>query len=700
MSKFAEFDFIGNLNDQFSAVSSKAKKARKKLSFKSAKKQKAQREIRVEQQQEEDQDVLTLKSVSSKRTKKVLEKSVQKSVEPLFPLEFLLPFDDEGNVVPFPFYEQGVLLPFDQHNNLGNGFDSFSSLHFKQNSSSTISSVARSKRKALNQSPEFSDEDVSSEQLTSSFLSQRSDDSLSPSINSQQSQIRKIGFQKALAESLHVQLPRHFLVDITEKDLLVVGRPHTHGSSKLHCHVIPFAFVKHMIKGLIQDSVDVKELVEKLSALVVMAAKSQKGFAIKSSDLELEEYRVIKPKMSQHSDRVIKGEGEGVFLASPGKQDRIFSTPSKMQKAAQEFSKYNLEFIASALRDIKSMILDHNTNVLFSEILSRYVFDLLNSGENVVFAKEGNTLRYEIRLYDDEEDALRGGDDYKVVSPRELKALVVPHSEASEEVYSRVRIVDAEGPHVKTGCLAIDQLNKILLDSSNLGYIANYNYNYNLKLILANYQEDLEVYNNQIDATRRIEDQVANHLAKILYCCLDLKAFEDVVFVASRKGYEVMVGAKGTRKVKYAFKIGEDYRDEEMNRATCREEFLRTPSKSREILPSKLAELFLIGTATFSSYFKLHEEFKVLCLSKLIEIAFKDYGIIEAEQMIFANQTKEALDSFNIDLLPNYISSPQLRLMGEEVGLREYLNGFSSDSSPSPTLGSQDSVGYYSSEEL
>lgn len=699
MSKFAEFDFVGNVNDQFSAVSSKAKKARKKLSFKSAKKQQAQREIRVEQQQEEDRDVLTLKSISSKRLKKLPEKSVQKSVEPLFPLEFLLPFDDEGNVVPFPFYEQGVLLPFDQHNPWGNGSDHLSSLHLKQNSSLSIPSASPIKRKALTQSPESSDEDAISEQLTSSFLSQRSDDSLGLSVVSQP-QIRKVGFQKALAESLHVQLPRHFLVDISEKDLLVVGRPHTHGSAKLHCHIIPFAFVKHMIKGLIQDSVDVKELVEKLSALVVMAAKSQKGFAIKSSDLEREEYSAIKPKMSQHSDRVIKGEGEGVFLASPGKQDRIFSTPSKMQKAAQEFSKYNLEFIASALRDIKSMILDHNTNVLFSEILSRYVFDLLNSGENVVFAKEGNTLRYEIRLYDDEEDALRGGDDYKVVSPRELKALVVPHSEASEEVYSRVRIVDAEGPHVKTGCLAIDQLNKILLDSSNLGYIANYNYNYNLKLILANYQEDLEVYNNQIDTTRRIEDQVANHLAKILYCCLDLKAFEDVVFVASRKGYEVMVGAKGTRKVKYAFKVGEEYRNEEMDRATCREEFLRTPSKSKEILPSKLAELFLIGTATFSSYFKLHEEFKVLCLSKLIEIAFKDYGIIEAEQTVFANQTKEALDSFNIDLLPNYIGSPQLRLMGEEVGLREYLNGFSSDSSPSPTLGSQDSVGYYSSEEL
>lgn len=698
MSKFAEFDFVGNLDDQFSAVSSTSKKAKKKLSFKSAKKQQAQQEIRVEQQQEEDRDVLTLKSVSSKRTKNVLEKSVQKSVEPLFPLDLLLPFDDEGNVVPFPFYEQGVLLPFDQDNPLGNGSDNFS--HLKQSSSLTISSVTRGKRKSLTQSPESSDEDASSEQLTSSFLSQRSEDSLGRSIVSQP-QIRKVGFQKALAESLHVQLPRHFLVDISEKDLLVVGRPHTHGSAKLHCHIIPFAFVKHMIKGLIQESVDVKELVEKLSALVVMAAKSQKGFAIKSSDLEREEYSAIKPKMSQHSDRVIKEEGEGVFLASPGKQDKIFSTPSKMQKAAQEFSKYNLEFIASALRDIKSMILDHNTSVLFSEILSRYVFDLLNSGENVVFAKEGNTLRYEIRLYDDEDDAVRGGDDYKVVSSMELKALVMPHSEASEEIYSRVRIVDAEGPHVKTGCLAIDQLNKILLDSSNLGYIANYNYNYNLKLILANYQEDLGSYNASIDATGRIDDQIANHLAKILYCCLDLKALENIVFVPLRKGSEVMVGAKGARKAKYGFKAGEDYRDEEMNRATCREEFLRTPSKSKEILPSKLAELFLIGTATFSSYFKLHEEFKVLCLSKLIEIAFKDYGIIEAEQqMAFANQTKEALDSFSIDLLPNHIGSPQLRLMGEEVGLREYLNGFSSDSSPSPALESQDSGGYYSSDEF
>ncbi len=688
MSKFVEFDFE-SVDDQFSAVSSTAKKARKKLSFKSTKKQKTQSEIRVEQQQEDDRDVLTLRSISNKRSKKVLEKPVQKSVEPLFPLEFLLPFDDEGNVVPFPFYEQGVLLPPEQLNVSGSYLGKSSALG-AYNFMRTSGVAVPTKRKSLTLSPESysSDEDDNSEQLTPFSLSQRSDDSLPLSVVSQP-QIRKVGFQKALAGSLHVQLPKHFLVDISEKDLLVVGRPKTHGSSKLHCHIIPFAFVKHMIKGVIQESVDVKELVEKLSALVMMAAKSQKGFAIKLSDLEREEYSAIKPKMSQHSDRVIKGEGEGIFLASPGKQDKIFSTPSKMQKAAQDFSKYNLEFIASALRDISSVILDHNTNVLFSEILSRYVFDLLNSGENVVFAKEGNTLRYEIRLYSDEEAASRGNANYRVLSSRELETLC---DEVGEEIYNKLRIVDAEGPHVKTGCLAIDQLNKILLDSSNLQYVEDYNNYYNLKLILANYRGDLEVYNDQINASGRIDNQIATHLAKTLYCCLDLKALENVVFVPSRKkGHEVMVGAKGTRKVKYAFKSGEDYRDEEMERATCGEEFLRTPLKSKEILPSKLAELFLIGTTTFSSYFKTHEEFKALCLSKLIEIAFKDYGIIEAEQMMFINQTKEALDSFSIDLLPHHIGSPQLRLMGEEIGLREYLNGFSSDSSPSPSLGGQDS---------
>lgn len=697
MSKFAKFGFARSFDDQFSAadeqfsvVSSKSKKTRKKLSFKSEIKTNAKSKPQFEQHQEEDLELLT-RGISNKRARKTLEKPIQKSLEPL-PLDVLLPFDDEGNMLPSPFYAQDVLLPFDQPNLWGNG-----SSHLSQKSGFTTPFAAPIKRKALTQSlgssEGSSDEDASSEQSTSSFLSQRSDDSVTS-----QPQVRKVGFQKALAESLHAQLPKHFLVDITERDLLVVGRPKTHGSNKLHCHIIPFAFVKHMIKGLIQESVDVQDLVEKLSALVVMAAKSQKGFAIKSSDLEREEYSVIKPRMSQYSDRVIKGEREGVFLASPGKKNKIFSTPSKMQKAAQEFSKYNLEFIASALKDIKSMIQDHNTNVLFSEILSRYVFNLLNSGENIVFAKEGNTLRYEIRLYDNEDNALRGNAGYEVVSPRELEALIISRGEASEEVYSRVRIVDAEGSRIKTGCTAIDQLNKILLGRAKLQYIEDYNDYYNLKLILANYQEDLGVYNASIDAAGKIDDQIANHLAKILYCCLDLKALEDVVFVASKKGYEVIIGAKGSRKVKYAFKVGGDYRDEEMDRATCKEEFLRTPSKSKEILPSKLAELFLIGTAPFSSYFKEHEEFKALCLSKLIEIAFKDYGIIEEEQMAFAKQTKEALDSFSIDLLPNHIGSPQLRLMGEEVGLREYLNGFSSDSSPSPILGSQDSGGYYSDE--
>ena len=57
------------------------------------------------------------------------------------------------------------------------------------------------------------------------------------------------------------------------------------------------------------------------------------------------------------------------------------------------------------------------------ETMAPFLFVLFNSADNVAFAKEGNTAKHEIRLYNTPEDAKKSAKDYEVITARELKQM-------------------------------------------------------------------------------------------------------------------------------------------------------------------------------------------------------------------------------------------------------------------------------------
>ncbi len=464
------------------------------------------------------------------------------------------------------------------------------------------------------------------------------------------------------------------MADITGSNLTVVGRSKILGTQKQLCHIIPVAFIKAMVASAVEEAANSHELIEKLSLILATAAKSQSGFAIKSSDLELPEYNTITFKLPDCADRVLSLGKENIFLASPSKQKTLFSTPTKMKKAVTEFQEYNTQFIKLALNKLSELIQDDNTAVIISELLTRYIFDLPNSGKNTVFAPEGNTVRYEIRLYDDKEQAKQSGKGYSVVTAKELFVM------NNDSLNQCIRIVNSEGPKVKSCIKALKELKNILisLDHSN-DFVTSYNTKYNTPIKLSNYEKDLSDYNNLIIEQDSLEQQIAYHIAKNLYLAFDLKALENIVFVPGGH-IPVYISAEGSRIVKYSFKSGNDFRQEKMDESDYSDDrFFRSAEKDLELLPQKLAELFLIGTSPFASYQANHIGFFDLCLSKLIDIAAKDYRMDMQSTKMLSTQVQYIYKSI---LPPSELGGTQsstVLLLGEDyTGYNEFL-GFTSD---------------------
>jgi hypothetical protein len=473
---------------------------------------------------------------------------------------------------------------------------------------------------------------------------------------------------------VHQDVSRHVLADISDYSLTVVGRSKIPGTHRQLCHIIPVGFIKEMVTDVVGETGNKRELIEKLSLILTMLAKSQSGFALKSSDLTLSEYSEIAPKIQGNANRVLGLEKETVFLMSPSKRKAVFSTPTKMKKATIEFQKYNTHFIKSALDKLAKLIGDDNTAIIASELITRYIFDLPNSSKHTVFAPEGNTARYEIRLYDDKESALKGSESYEVMTARELNT--TPLSSLSE----RIRIVNSEGVKVKNCIDGLKQLKALLMALENLEEAAVvYNAKYNQKMKLANYMGDLSTFNNPIICNEYLQEQVAAQIAKNLYAAFDLTALENIVFVPKKVGIPVYISAKDNRIVKYGFESGNEFRQDEMDRTHYSDDhFFRNSKQDLELLPQKLVELFLIGISPFAAYQADHPGFATLCLSQLINIAESDYCMDMETSELFSTKVQSIYES----ILPSKWSYPEdsrVILLGEEFVPCNKLLGFSHD---------------------
>lgn len=329
--------------------------------------------------------------------------------------------------------------------------------------------------------------------------------------------------------------------------------------------------------------------------------------------------------------------------------------------AKKEYPVHNKTFISKAMELFAEAIneTDENTATIACEALARFIFIVCSKGQNVSFANAGNTLRYEIRLYDDPEDAREANDNYSVVKSREVK-----HYDPNT-ISKCIRIVNCEGIKIKETPKALKILNDIieefnLFDEENDNLLKTYNSKHNTAIILSNYEEDISIYNAELTAKNYISD-LCYHVAKQLYIVFDLKALEDIVFVPVVKGdVKVYTSSKGTRIAEYSIVNGEEYREGQLNSATefSDDSFFRSREKDLAILPQKIVELFIIGTMPFagftSGFFNSSTKFLLDCLEKLMAIAAFDYCLKDED---LANFQKSTLDIYTNWTTDNSIES-------------------------------------------
>ncbi|GAB4164716.1 MAG: hypothetical protein Tsb006_4330 [Rickettsiaceae bacterium] len=490
----------------------------------------------------------------------------------------------------------------------------------------------------------------------------------------------------ALERVLHAPLSKKILTDITGEELTVLGRPQVEGTSRQLCHVIPFSFIKEIVGSIVREASSLEVKLTSLVRMILIASKSMSGFALREKDLASPEYKEISDivKANKFPDRSFKvssssSSTESVYLISPSKQGILFSTPRKMTKAKREFADCNNSFIKAALNELIELVKgDHNAATITAELLSRYLFTLFSIGENTIFAPEGNTMRYEIRLYNNKEDAKKAGDakktsaDYQIVTAREMEE----HINAG--LNERIRIVDCEGSAINQCKKALGKLKSIITEALDTDtkatatfeeLINEYNSYYNKPIKLANYTGDINVYNKSIVSSSYKTD-AEYQLAKILYLAFDLRALEEVVFVPMKKGVKVYSAANGTRVCTYGLKKGDDYRDDKVNSATgySDDSFFRCTEKDLEILPQKIAELFLIGTAPFLPYAAAITEFLNNSLDRLIELAAFDYCMQPEAGSHFKDQVHEAYGSLTHSTKdPLFSNITSLEVYGEDA---------------------------------
>lgn len=469
--------------------------------------------------------------------------------------------------------------------------------------------------------------------------------------------IKKAKILKFLESVLHLDLQNSLLTDIVFSEeggsLTVVGRTKLDGTSKQLNHVIPVSFIKNLIDITIKSSFSPKLALNFLSKQLVLLSQNQTGFAITSKQLERDEYSEIVQVVPNVYDRQLRTSLDNVFLFSPGKKSKLFKTPTKQKIAKKLYPIHNKAFISKAMELFSEAIssTDENTATIACEALARFMFITCSKGKNISFASTGNTLHYEIRLYEDPNEAKVASDNYVVVKSRELTNL------EPEEISKCIRIVNCEGSKIKETPKALDALNNIvewfnIFDEISAELFKTYNSKYNSVIALSNSASDISDYNDSL-TEENYDSIIYHHVAKLLYLAFDLKALENIVFAPVFRGdVTVYPNAKGTRTATYSLVDGDEYREMQINAETGFKDdsFFRSKEKDLKILPQKIVELFIIGTMPFAGFatgfLNSSTKFLSTCFEKLVSLAATDYCLKGQELVDFEEATKNIYTSW------------------------------------------------------
>lgn len=375
--------------------------------------------------------------------------------------------------------------------------------------------------------------------------------------------------EKILAQSLVPNVLTDILLSTeTENKFASVGRPPVEGSSKKQMrHVIPYTLTKELIDLIVSKAPSATNLLDGLMKSIVEFLHHD-GLCLTESALMVTPLKKVKDTVVQSSKRVLQTDQDNYYLLDHAIESLF--TPNTKKQASLDYKQKQAEFVTIALNTLKTAILDNNTKLLASEALTRFMFTLFNKKAHAAFPEEGNTLNYEIRLYESALEAKKGGKGFEVMTSWEI-AEKLEQAGSSTALNGRIRIVDNEGFKVKESIKALSLLDTIIkkynakVDNSN--DLGNYNLKYNFKLKLTNSapQLTLKPYNTTL-TVENLKTTTHYHIAKILYRIFDFKPLECKVFVTIEKtsvpanAVQVLELATGNNKKIYTIKDGKAYR--------------------------------------------------------------------------------------------------------------------------------------------
>lgn len=478
-------------------------------------------------------------------------------------------------------------------------------------------------------------------------------------------QVSKSKIHNFLGRILQAEPSSGVLVDIPmnedDESIIVLGRPPVMGSSsKQMRHVTPYSFVKQMMKAAAETAQNARELLNNISQAVISFIANDAGIALKKAEaakLDLEEIYGAKLVTSKNTYYFLDSEVgyKDVFtkLGYVGEADFA----SAFAKAQDLYLSKKKKFITFAMQNLQEALEDSNTKIIACEALARFIFTIFNQQPHTAFPDEGNSLNYEIRLYDSVSDARDVGRDSKA---KEFSILtsgeVRQRLEAGEELNERIRIVDNEGSRVLKVINCLRLLETIIkIYNSEKDYtetIVEYN-NANLILSFAktNPLDDLASEfvadcNKPINQDSELAKQIAMHIAKLLYLVFDFRPLEEAVFVpatskdlAGAEGEVVKVfpSANGQRIANYLVRSGIEYREEQRNAAKGynKEVVFRNEDVDQLLLAKKVLDHIYITVKAFGGISKgfrdREESFPLEILQDFATIVAYDYSLDSAE---------------------------------------------------------------------
>lgn len=526
----------------------------------------------------------------------------------------------------------------------------------------------------------------------------------------QRAQLEKAKIYNLLENILDTGISNKVLVDITGDEAIILGRPNVMGSSKKQMrHVTPYSFVEQLVKMRVESTritteTAAKDLFKDLSADIQAFLPEDRGICLNE-----EQYNKLEQSFTEKvlRGKVLETTQSTYYLMSyidlPKDWNKVLNlSPQDIEGCEGIYNKKKEKFINGALNKLQEAITDTNTYIIASEALARFMFTMFNLQPYTAFPEEGNSINYEIRVYNTKEDAQESKNkSYDIENSASIKNRL----DNREDLSQRIRVVSNEGSIVQKVTKALSKLDNIIksIQKGKIDLVAKdlldkegYNGKYNVQLKLTKdisaykkydngqIQLKLKMYNEDLILSGSLGESISFHVAKQLYYVFDYKPLEEYVFVPSLKGAKVVKvypSASGKKEALYDIVEGKVYRAEQENAIRAgdynKEVVLRTEvANDIELLARKTIDHVFISILPYKGFTEKLQDFPsnlaLGIFKKFIELVALDYSI---EEETFAKKVEVVNDKaiFTEELYMDYASeSSEVKTTGNLDGMQEY----------------------------